>query len=67
MKSGGWIMSSTTGTKRDKKSVETQIEEFTQFATDAIDVARSKMTTKQVREADRKTSEMISSATRTKQ
>jgi hypothetical protein len=58
---------SSTGTKRDKNSVDAEIEEFTQFAIDAVDVARSKMTDEQVREADRKTSEIISSATRTKQ
>jgi hypothetical protein len=58
---------SSTGTKRDKESIEAQIGDFSQSTVDAIDSARSKMTDKQVRDADRKTSEMISSATRTKQ
>jgi hypothetical protein len=56
----------SAGTKSNK-SLEAQIEEFAQSAVDVIDSARSKMTDNQVREADRKTSEMISSATRTKQ
>jgi len=57
----------SAGTKRDKKSIEVQIEQFAQMAVEAIDSARSKMTEGQVREADRKTSEMFSSGPRTKQ
>jgi len=65
MDSGATSMPSA-GTKSDK-SLETQIEEFAQSAVEAIDSARSKMTDKQVREADRKTNEIISSVTRTRQ
>jgi len=56
----------SAGTKADKKSVEAQIEQFAQMAVEAIDSARSKMTDEQVREADRKTSELLSSGSRTK-
>jgi hypothetical protein len=60
-------MPAAAGTKRNKQSLETQIDEFTDLVVETIDSARSKMTDQQVRDADRKTNEMISSATRTKQ
>jgi hypothetical protein len=57
----------SAGTKRNKQSVEVQIDRFVQTAVEAIDSARSNMSEEQVKEADRKTSEMFSSGSRTKQ
>jgi len=57
----------SAGAKRNKQSVEAQIERFVQTAVEAIDSARSKMTEEQVKEADRKASEVLSSGSRTRQ
>jgi len=57
----------SAGAKRKKQSVAVQIDQFTDKAVEAIDSARSKMSEEQVREADRKTSEMLSSGSRTRQ
>jgi hypothetical protein len=57
----------SAGAKQSQRSVEAKIAQFAKTAVEAVDSARSRMAEEQVREADHKTGEPLSSVSRAKQ